>query len=425
MSAAAPLLPAAAPAALPPLSLYIHLPWCGRKCPYCDFNSHNAPRQLPQADYLRALKADLTADLPAVWGRQLCAIFIGGGTPSLFAAAALEELLSAARALFNFSPHIEITLEANPDSSDSEKFAAFKQAGVNRLSLGAQSFNDDALARLGRLHDAAAAKRAASLAAQTFSNINIDLMHALPQQSARDALRDVDIACEVAPQHLSLYQLTLEPGTPFYRQPPPGMPSADAAADIGEAVKNRAQSLGYQQYEVSAYAAASSARCRHNLNYWTYGDYLGIGAGAHAKITRPAPDGSGGIIITRAQRVKHPADYMRRALAGAAGDAGAAEGAVASRCRLSRDESVFEFMLNALRLTDGFPLQLIQQRAGAQTPHMRRALEAAESQGLLTRDLTTLRPTEKGQRYLNDLTALFLPPDVPAASSAAAAPLAQ
>lgn len=376
----------------PPLTLYLHLPWCGRKCPYCDFNSHQAPQQLPEADYLAALVADLTAALPAVWGRQLAAIFIGGGTPSLFSAAAVEELLTQVRMLFNFSPEIEITLEANPDSSDVTKFAAFRRAGVNRLSLGVQSFQDDALRRLGRLHDGTGARQAAAAAVQVFDNVNFDLMHALPAQRTEDALADVRTAITFAPTHLSLYQLTLEENTPFHHQPPPHLPAPDAAADIADAVREQAQAEGYLQYEVSAYAK-DSHQCRHNMNYWQFGDYLGIGAGAHSKLTTHGE-------VWREQRIKHPGDYMQRAQRGEA---------IARRHRLQADDIVFEFMLNALRLTQGFPTALLTAHTGGGTPHLRRALATAAEQKLIVHTPQHICPSEKGKRYLNDLTALFLP----------------
>ena len=374
----------------PPLTLYLHLPWCGRKCPYCDFNSHQAPREMPEADYINALVADATAALPAVWGRQLAAIFIGGGTPSLFSAAAIEELLAQVRMLFNFSPEIEVTLEANPDSSDVEKFAAFRRAGVNRLSLGVQSFDDDALRRLGRLHDGAGARRAAQAAVEVFDNVNFDLMHALPAQNCDAALADVRAAVAFAPAHLSLYQLTLEPNTPFHRQPPPQLPDADAAADIADAVCAAAQVAGYRQYEVSAYAREGH-QCRHNLNYWQFGDYLGIGAGAHSKITAQGE-------VWREARVKHPGDYMQRAARGEA---------VAERRRLSADDVVFEFMLNALRLTEGFPTALLTAHTGGGTPHLRRTLARAVEDGLVTHTAARICPTEKGRRYLDDLVGGF------------------
>lgn len=377
----------------PPLTLYIHLPWCGSKCPYCDFNSHTAPRQLPERDYINALIADLNATLPQVWGRPLSAIFIGGGTPSLFSVAAIEQLLTHLRALFNFPPDIEITLEANPDSSDIRRFTGYRAAGINRLSLGVQSFNDTFLKPLRRLHDSAAAKRAAAAAAESFENFNIDLMHALPGQESAAARADVRTAAAYAPTHLSLYQLTLEEGTPFFRQPPPQLPDSDSAADIADAVEEEAGQQGYARYEISAFAASDRHRCRHNLNYWQFGDYLGIGAGAHSKIT------TAGTVI-REQRIKHPGEYMRRA--------GSAD-AVSRRQQPGRDDIIFEFMLNALRLTEGFSTALLTAHTGGGTPLLRRALAEAVNQALITHSPTRIRPTARGQRYLNTLTTLFLP----------------
>lgn len=379
----------------PPLTLYIHLPWCEKKCPYCDFNSHRAPATLPEEDYLAALLCDMESALPQVWGRPLGAVFIGGGTPSLFSPPSIDRLLAQLRALFNLAPDTEITLEANPNSADAGKFAAFRAAGVNRLSIGAQSFNDAHLQRLGRLHSGRQAHDAVQHGAAQFGNINIDLMHALPGQSAGEALEDIRQAATYQPAHLSLYQLTLEPGTPFFRQPPAALPDEDAAADIADAVGAQAAALGYQQYETSAYAK-DGRRCQHNLNYWRFGDYLGIGAGAHSKIT--AADG-----VWREQRVKQPQEYMRRARSGNPGRA------VAERRRLGRDDIVFEFMLNALRLTEGFPTALLTAHTGGGTPLLRKALDEASAQQLIERQPHHIRPTRKGQRYLNDLTALFLP----------------
>lgn len=384
---------------LPPLTLYIHLPWCGKKCPYCDFNSHQAPARPPQQDYIDAVLADLEQALPLVWGRPLVAVFIGGGTPSLFSAAAVERLLERVRALFNLSPYTEVTLEANPDSSEVEKFAAFKAAGVNRLSLGVQSFDDRLLRRIGRLHDAAAAHAAAQAAVSLFEQVNIDLMHALPGQDMAQAVADVEQALHYQPAHLSLYQLTLEPGTPFFQRPPAGLPDEDAVADIGDGVRQRALAAGYRQYEVSAYAASAAQRCRHNLNYWQFGDYLGIGAGSHSKITVADK-------VLRQQRIKHWREYMRCA----------ADNPIKSERQLSADERVFEFMLNALRLSDGFPTALMSEHVGGGTPLLWRALETAARRGLIEYGRDHIRPSAIGRRFLNDLTALFLQP--PAVKSA-------
>lgn len=394
--------PAAAPRHPPPLALYLHLPWCGRKCPYCDFNSHQSPAPLPETAYADALIADMQNALPTVWGRPLSSIFIGGGTPSLFSPATIARILDTVRALFNPPPHTEITMEANPDSSDAGKFAEFRAAGINRLSLGIQSFTDHSLRALGRLHDAAAAHRAAAAARRAYDNFNLDLMFALPAQTPAQAAADLAAALGYAPPHLSLYQLTMEPGTPFHRRPPPHLPDPDTAADIADTVRDTAQQAGYLQYEVSAYATPRR-QCRHNLNYWRFGDYLGIGAGAHGKISTPTT-------VTRSERVKHPGDYMRRL--------SAAADPVIRRRTLTRADIACEFMLNALRLTDGFPPALLTAHTGAGTPHLRRALDQAAAADLIERRPHLIRPTAKGMRYLDDLVALFLPPtpSSPAAS---------
>ena len=375
----------------PPLTLYAHLPWCVRKCPYCDFNSHRAPRALPQKEYAAALLADAEAVLPRVWGRRIRAVYFGGGTPSLFSPEVLDSLLSGLRARFSFAPEAEITMEANPGASDLAMFPEFRAAGINRLSLGVQSFDDDALARLGRVHDGAQARRAAERAAEVFGNFNLDLMFALPGRGLAAALEDFRIAESFSPPHLSLYQLTLEPGTPFFRAPPAGLPDADTAAETGDALALAAAAGGWRRYEVSAFAR-KGMECRHNLNYWLFGDYAGLGAGAHAKLTV-------GGVIHREARVKDPAEYMRRALAG---DAAAERRIVRGR------EAVFELMLNGMRLTGGIPSALALERAGT-VAGMESALQEAEARGLVSRDAFRIRPTERGTRFLNDLVELFLP----------------
>lgn len=375
----------------PPLSLYIHLPWCERKCPYCDFNSHQSPRELPEQQYIAALRADLEQAMPLVWGRSLHSVFIGGGTPSLFCAQGVAELITLIRMLFNPRPDMEITLEANPGSSEQQKFAAFADAGINRLSLGVQSFDDNSLQQIGRVHDGAASHAAAAAAQNTFVNFNIDLMHALPQQTLAAAISDVKTALQYAPPHLSLYQLTLEPQTPFYHTPPPNLPDADTTASITAAVCETAAAHGYHHYEVSAYAKDAPHRCAHNLNYWQYGDYLGIGAGAHSKLTTAG-------IVTRTQRIKNPQHYMQES-----------PNAVAATQTPNRDEQFFEFMLNALRLTDGFNESLLTERLGVISRRAQQKLEAAEREGWLARTNHKITPTERGQRFLNDLTAHFLP----------------
>lgn len=382
----------------PPLTLYIHLPWCVEKCPYCDFNSHKQPRDLPESDYVGALLRDLDGMPPSVWGRRPHAIFIGGGTPSLFSPAAIERILAHCRALFNPPADAEITMEANPDSADAGKFAEFRAAGVNRLSVGAQSFNDKFLRALGRVHNGGAAIRAVEAALSAFDNVNIDLMHALPQQTVEEAVADVRTAASWQPAHLSLYQLTLEPNTPFYRRPPPAMPDEDAAADIADAVVCAAADAGYRRYEVSAYAKPRR-ECQHNLNYWQFGDYLGAGAGAHGKITENGR-------IWREVRIKHPGEYMRAARRGGARVGG--ENPVATRWRVGNDDAVFEFLLNALRLIDGVPAAMLEERAGVPAAAVSRVLADAEQEGLLHSDALRLRPTDMGLRHLNELLTRLL-----------------
>ena len=375
----------------PPLTLYVHLPWCARKCPYCDFNSHRAPREIPEREYADAVLTDAECAVPQVWGRRMEAVYFGGGTPSLFSPEVLDSLLSRLRALFPFAPDAEVTMEANPGASDLARFPDFRAAGINRLSLGAQSFRDDALTKLGRVHDGKQARAAAERAAEIFPNFNIDLMLALPGDGVREALDDLQVALSYAPPHLSLYQLTLEPGTPFFRTPPEGLPDADATADICDAAARAAEQSGRRRYEVSAYALPGM-ECRHNMNYWLFGDYLGLGAGAHGKITTRGE-------IQREARTRHPAEYMRLARAG---------DAVSERKTSRGREAVFELMLNAMRLTDGIPTALALERAGT-TAGMESALREGEKRGLIARDAFRIRPTERGLRFLNDLLELFLP----------------
>jgi oxygen-independent coproporphyrinogen-3 oxidase len=377
---------------LPPLALYIHFPWCVRKCPYCDFNSHPLKNELPEAQYIAALLADLEADLPRVWGRKVRTIFMGGGTPSLFTPESIDALLSGIRARIPLAADAEITLEANPGASDAEKFAGYRAAGVNRLSIGIQSFDNQKLAVLGRIHDSAQAIAAARAArAAGFDNFNLDLMIGLPDQTRDEALADVQTAIGLAPAHLSVYQLTLEPNTPFHAQPPP-LPGDDAFAAMQEDAQAALAAVGYAQYEVSAYAQTGK-QCRHNRNYWEFGDYLGIGAGAHAKIT----DAHG---ITRLARRKQPQDYLAHA--------GSAQ-ALSETRTLSADDAAFEFMLNALRLTEGVPAALFTERTGLPLSAVHAALERTRERGLLAHDADVLRPTDTGRRFLNDLIALFLP----------------
>ena len=376
----------------PPLTLYVHLPWCVRKCPYCDFNSHLAAKTLPEMEYIDALLADAEKTLPYVWGRRPSAIYFGGGTPSLFSPAAIARLLSGLRALYNPLADAEVTMEANPGAADAGKFSEFSVLGINRLSLGVQSFDDNALLRLGRIHDGAQSHTAAAAACSVFDNVNLDLMHALPAQSEKQAVDDVKLAMGYAPAHLSLYELTLEPNTVFYKSPPTNLPPSDTAAAISDAVVNTAIGGGYGRYEVSAYAQ-KKRECHHNLNYWRFGDYLGIGAGAHGKLTVNG-------VIYRENRIKHPADYMDKAING---------DPIAGKRKVSGREAVFEFMLNALRLCDGFEISLFTERLGGGITMAEKALEQAENQGFIKRDMTIISPTAKGMRYLNDLLLLFLP----------------
>jgi oxygen-independent coproporphyrinogen-3 oxidase len=378
-------------AALPPLALYVHLPWCVRKCPYCDFNSHEARGSLPEDEYVAALIADLESTLPSVWGRRVHSIFFGGGTPSLFSAHSIDRLLAAIRARLPLEPDAEVTLEANPGTFESEKFRDFRAAGVNRLSVGIQSFDPRSLRALGRIHDEREAHRAIEIAHAHFENFNLDLMYALPDQTAADAERDVEAALAAQAPHLSFYHLTIEPNTVFFTRPPP-LPDEDAAAEIGDLVERRLVDAGYEHYETSAYARPGRA-CRHNLNYWRFGDYLGIGAGAHAKISFADR-------IVREVRARTPVEYMRRVAAGAQ---------IVERRALERSDLPFEFMMNALRLTEGFPVAMFAERTGMPITAAERALARGEALGLIARDHERVRPTALGRRYLNDLLGLFLP----------------
>ena len=387
-------------AALPPLALYVHLPWCLRKCPYCDFNSHVAAGALPERRYLDALVADLEQSLPLVWGRPVVSVFLGGGTPSLVSPAGIDRLLGAIRARLPLEPLAEITLEANPGSLEHGRFAAYRAAGVTRLSLGVQSFDDALLTRIGRVHDAAQARAAAAEAAAAFEQFNLDLMYALPGQTPAQLEADLDAALAFAPPHLSVYQLTLEPGTQFARRPPP-LPDEDQAAAMLERIVARVAAAGLERYEVSAFARAG-ARCRHNLNYWCFGDYLGIGAGAHGKLSFPQR-------VLRQQRWREPAQYMARALAGAP----------ASQAQeVARRDLPFEFMLNALRLRAGFELRLFGERTGLPLSALEPALAQAQARGLLEREGDVVRPSARGFDFLSDLQALFLPRPKPAADQA-------
>jgi len=377
---------------LPPLSLYIHFPWCVRKCPYCDFNSHPLKNELPEAQYIAALLADLEHDLPRVWGRRLRSIFMGGGTPSLFSPESIDALLAGIRARIPLHPDAEITLEANPGASDAERFAGYRAAGVNRLSIGIQSFDNEKLAMLGRIHDSAQAVAAAQSArAAGFDNINLDLMFGLPNQSTEQALADLRAALALSPSHLSVYQLTLEPNTPFHAHPPV-LPDDHAIVATQQRLQRELATHNFRQYEVSAYALAGR-ECRHNRNYWEFGDYLGIGAGAHAKITDANR-------ITRLAKRKQPREYLSRA---------GSDSVIAELRDVAAPDAAFEFMLNALRLTAGVPATLFVERTGQSLQTIDSAAEKARARGLLDTDHHWLRATDHGQTYLNDLTELFLP----------------
>jgi len=377
-------------AALPPLALYIHLPWCIRKCPYCDFNSHEARGEPPEDRYVDALVADLEATLPLVWGRRVYTVFIGGGTPSLFCAQSIARLLDAVRSRLPLDSEVEVTLEANPGTFERSKFQGFREAGVTRLSIGVQSFSTQALQALGRVHDASEAKAAVDAALQLFDRVNVDLMYALPKQTEAAAVEDVAIALSMGARHVSAYQLTLEPNTLFHRYPP-RLPDDDDADLIEQAVHARLLDAGLERYEISAFASPGH-RARHNLNYWTFGDYIGIGAGAHAKLSLPDR-------IFRQVRHRQPQRYMDSAIAG---------NAVFEQHDVDANQLGFEFMLNALRLIEGVPVALFSERTGLPIARITAALDAAEARGLLQRDHLHMRATALGLRFQNDLVQLFL-----------------
>lgn len=374
----------------PPLALYIHLPWCVKKCPYCDFNSH-AAGTIPEAAYIDALLADLEHALPDIWGRKIHTVFFGGGTPSLFSAGGIARILTSVRTLTPLLPGAEITLEANPGTVETGKFRGFREAGVNRVSLGIQSFNDRHLAALGRIHGADEACRAAELAATHFDTFNLDLMVALPGQSIEEAVADIQTALRFQPPHLSAYHLTLEPNTPFGHTAPPNLPDDDTAADMVEAIDDPLAAAGYAHYETSAYAKPGHAS-RHNLNYWQFGDYLGIGAGAHSKLSFHDR-------ILRQMRVKHPQQYM---------NAVRTRSHFADTRTLTRSDLPFEFMMNALRLIEGVPATLFEERTGLPLVVCAPSLQQARSRGLLESDPAQIKPTVQGQRFLNDLLGMFL-----------------
>lgn len=375
---------------LPPLSLYVHLPWCLKKCPYCDFNSHEVGAELPEQRYIDALMADLEGSLPLIWGRTVHSIFIGGGTPSLFSPQAIDRLLADIRARLRLTPDCEITLEANPGTFEKDRFRAFRAAGVTRLSIGVQSFDDAHLKALGRVHDRAQAIAAVEEAASAFETFNLDIMYALPGQTLDQLAQDMRVALALQPPHISIYHLTIEPNT-YFAKFPPVIPEDDTAYAMLDQITEMTAARGMQRYEVSAYAQPGH-RCFHNLNYWQFGDYLGIGAGAHSKLSFAHR-------VVRQVRFREPRLYMDKALAGTA---------VTQETEVSRADLPFEFMLNALRLREGFKLQDFVEKTGLPFTAIQRGLDEAERKGLIERDFVRVTPTERGFDFLNDLQSLFL-----------------
>lgn len=376
--------------ALPPLSLYVHFPWCVKKCPYCDFNSHEVKGRFDEEAYLNALRADLEASLPLIWGRKIYTIFIGGGTPSLLSAAGIDRMMSDIRSLLPVDSAAEITLEANPGTFEAEKFRAFRNSGINRLSIGIQSFHSGHLSALGRIHDGDQARRAIDIAQTHFENFNLDLMFALPGQTLAEVRQDIATAQSFAPPHLSLYHLTLEPNT-YFAKYPPAIPDDDLSAEMQDLIHQSMADAGYTHYEVSAYARPGR-EARHNLNYWNFGDYLGIGAGAHSKLSFPHR-------IVRQMKYKQPKAYMDAAMKG---------NATQESAEISKHDLPFEFMLNALRLNQGFPVHLFQERTGLLLNSIEKKLQQAEAKQLIQRDHLKILPTPIGQLFLNDLQQIFL-----------------
>jgi len=375
----------------PPLSLYIHMPWCIEKCPYCDFNSHKVKQEVPESDYIDALIADLEAALPMVWGRKLESIFFGGGTPSLFSAESIERLLTHILMVLPTKYNAEITMEANPGTIDIANFSGYRAAGVNRVSLGIQSFQDHYLKKLGRIHYQSQAFKAAEFAIKTFHQVNLDVMYALPDQTLEDSKYDLVKACELAPTHLSFYHLTIEPNTGFARNVPENLPEDNLSAEMQEQIEATLNGAGYEHYETSGFAKPNN-RCAHNLNYWTFGDYLGIGAGAHSKLSFHDK-------IIRQTRYQQPNRYMENAIKGQA---------INGTHTIARNDLSFEFMINALRLVDGVPASLFQQRTGIPLISINSTIKKAIDKGLLHPVDTHIKPTALGQRFLNDLLAMFL-----------------
>lgn len=388
-----PLTPHSSPRlrALPPLALYIHIPWCVKKCPYCDFNSHEIHEKPSEKQYVEALVADLESALPQIRRRKIHSVFFGGGTPSLLSAESIDAILVALHARLSVDAYAEITLEANPGTFEAAKFAAFRAAGINRLSIGVQSFNSRHLKALGRIHDDIDARRAIEIAQTHFDNINLDLMYALPGQNVEEARRDIETAMAFAPQHISAYHLTIEPNTLFHRHPPQ-LPDDESSAEMQEAIEQTLAAHGYEHYETSAFAQ-KGFQSRHNMNYWLFGDYLGIGAGAHSKISSAQK-------IIRQMRYKQPKEYLEQGIKGKA---------VQQENEVEVRDLGFEFMMNALRLIDGFPDSLFEERTGLPITLLQKQLDAAEQRGLIDRNHQRIAPTRRGQRFLNDLLQLFLP----------------
>ncbi len=379
---------------LPPLSIYIHVPWCVRKCPYCDFNSHALQGEIPEEAYLTALEQDLISVLPSVWGRAIHTVFIGGGTPSLLSARAVDKMMTMLRNLFNLAPGTEVTMEANPGTVEASRFADYAASGITRVSLGIQSFDDESLKRLGRIHDSRQARAAIDIAQKSFKRVNLDLMYALPYQTLEACRQEIETALSFGTEHLSLYNLTMEPNTVFAKYPPDGLPDDDLAGDLQDLLIEMTAAAGFEQYEVSAYAR-NQAYCQHNLNYWEFGDYIGVGPGAHGKISAHNQ-------IHRTARVKNPESWMQKVMTG--------EQLVESRY-LQVDELPFEFMLNALRLKQGVPTHYFADRCGTNLSLMTAMMNQAVQKGLLDSDPSRLKASELGWRYLNDLQEIFLKND--------------
>jgi oxygen-independent coproporphyrinogen-3 oxidase len=384
---------------LPPLSLYIHIPWCMKKCPYCDFNSHEVRGgngNVPEAEYVTALIRDLETALPQIWGRSVTSVFFGGGTPSLFSARSIDAILTAVRALLPLEHFAEVTLEANPGTFEVRKFADFRAAGINRLSIGIQSFNPRHLRSLGRIHDGGEAHRAIEIAQENFDNVNLDLMYALPHQTIEEARSDIETAAAYSVSHISAYHLTLEPNTLFHRYPPP-LPDNDLAAEMQMMIEQTLAQGGYLNYETSAFAQPGR-ESRHNMNYWLFGDYLGIGAGAHSKISFADR-------MVRQMRYKQPGDYLAKT----SPDMAAFDSPIMEQHEVAQNDRGFEFMMNALRLTGGFATEMFSERTGLPIDSIELQLDEAERRRLITRDYQRIAPTLAGRRFLNDLLQIFLP----------------